>query len=199
MLKREQIPILIVNITAVLFFTINFLLRKNYEFLIYIGVIIFFMLAIVMSNKKINYPPIVFWSLTLWSILHMSGGGLYANGKKLYELMLIPIVGEPYNIFKFDQFVHIIGFTAATITIFYVLKPILNEKIKRPISLSIVVVMAGFGLGALNEIIEFSATVFVPETGVGGYENTALDLVADLIGAIIAMFYISKKEKIYFN
>lgn len=46
--------------------------------------------------------------------------------------------------------------------------------------------MAGLGVGALNEIIEFFATVVVPETGVGGYENTALDLVADLIGALSA-------------
>ena len=195
LLKKEQILVLIVNIIAVAFFTINFLLRKNYEFLIYIGVIIFFMLLIVISNKKINYPNIVFWSLTVWSILHMSGGGLYFKGKKLYELMLIPIVGEPYNIFKFDQFVHIIGFAAATLTIYYVLKPLLIKDLNRWISLSIVVVMAGLGLGALNEIVEFSATVIVPETGVGGYENTSLDLVSNLIGAIIAMFYIVKKEK----
>ena len=55
--------------------------------------------------------------------------------------------------------------------------------------------MAGLGVGAFNEIIEFFATVIIPETGVGGYENTSLDLISNLIGAIIAMSYIKIKEK----
>jgi putative membrane protein len=104
--------------------------------------------------------------------------------------MLLPIVGDPYHIFKYDQFVHIVGFGTATLAMYYLLKPLLREDLKKWTALSIVVVMAGLGVGALNEIVEFAATVLVPETGVGGYINTSLDLVADLIGAIIALFYI---------
>ena len=104
--------------------------------------------------------------------------------------MIFNIVGEPYNIFKYDQLVHIIGFFAATLALYYTLKPLLKDNMKKWTALSIIVIMAGLGAGALNEIVEFTATVFVPETGVGGYENTSLDLVADLIGAVIAMFYI---------
>ena len=57
-------------------------------------------------------------------------------------------------------------------------------------SLSIVIAMAGLGVGGLNEIIEFIATVVMPETGVGGYMNTALDLVADLVGAVLAVIFL---------
>ena len=109
--------------------------------------------------------------------------------------MIFPIVGDPYNIFKFDQFVHIVGFWVATLVAYYLLKPLLKKDLKRWVVLSIIIVMAGLGMGALNEIVEFIATVLVPETGVGGYENTSLDLVADLIGAIGAMTYIQIKEK----
>lgn len=109
--------------------------------------------------------------------------------------MIFNLVGEPYKIFKFDQLVHIIGFFAATLAFYYTLKPLLNEPIKRWVPLSIILVMAGLGAGALNEIIEFTTTVLVPETGVGGYENTSLDLVADLTGAIIAMIYIAAKDR----
>jgi len=45
-----------------------------------------------------------------------------------------------------------------------------------------------------NEMIEFTTTVFVPETGVGGYVNTSLDLVADFFGAVIAMIYIRLRK-----
>ena len=193
-LKKGQLPIFIVNIAALLIFAFVFAKRKNYEFMIYIGVIIFFLFLILYTNKKINYPSSILWGLTLWSLLHMSGGGIYVNGRKLYALMIYPIVGEPYNIFKFDQFVHIVGFFVATLVIYHLIKPKLIKN-HGWIALSIVVVMAGFGLGALNEVVEFIATVITPETGVGGYENTALDLVSNLIGAILAMVYIYTKEK----
>ncbi len=46
---------------------------------------------------------------------------------------------------------------------------------------------AGLGFGALNEVIEFAATLLVPETNVGGYLNTGWDLVANLFGATVAV------------
>jgi len=39
----------------------------------------------------------------------------------------------------------------------------------------------------LNEVIEFAATLLVPETNVGGYLNTGWDLVANLFGATVAV------------
>jgi len=194
-IKKGQIPILIVNILSLIIFSIIFLNRKNYEFMIYIGVIIFFLFVILSTNRKVDYPNGVLWGLTLWSLLHMSGGGIFINGQKLYQLMIIPIVGQPYNIFKYDQFVHIVGFGVATLALYYLLKPLIKKDNKKWVALSIVVVMAGLGAGALNEIIEFIATVIVPETGVGGYENSSLDLISNLIGAIVAMTYIIIKDK----
>jgi len=47
----------------------------------------------------------------------------------------------------------------------------------------------------LNEIVEFFATVILPETGVGGYINTSLDLVFNLLGALIAMGFIYWHER----
>jgi uncharacterized membrane protein YjdF len=193
-LKKEQIPIFMVNVASLIIFSIIFLKRKNYEFMIYIGVIVFFLVLILATIKKVNYPNGVLWGLTLWSVLHMSGGGIFIGDKKLYEWMIFPLVGEPYNIFKFDQFVHMVGFWVATLVAFHLVKPLITKK-HRYIALSIVVAAAGLGFGALNEIIEFIATVFVPETGVGGYVNTALDLVADLIGAVGAVIYIIVKER----
>jgi hypothetical protein len=51
--------------------------------------------------------------------------------------------------------------------------------------------LAAMGLGAVNEIIEFIAVLSVPDTNVGGYLNTALDLVFNAAGAIIAMVLVA--------
>jgi uncharacterized membrane protein YjdF len=193
LLKKGQLPILIINAFGLLIFTVLFASKKNYEFLLYIGVIVFFLALILATSKKVDYPNGVLWGLTLWAFLHMSGGGLKINGVKLYEIILIPI-SRTYEIFRYDQFVHIVGFGVATFVMYVLLDPLLIPGLKRWTALSIVVVMAGLGVGALNEIVEFAATVLVPETGVGGYTNTSLDLVSDLIGAIIAVAVIRMRR-----
>ena len=187
-LKKNQVPICIVNVCILLFFTILFIRRRNYEFILYIGVILFFLLIILLTNKKVQYSNFLLWGLTLWGFMHLAGGGLYIKGIKLYEYILFPL-SELYHIFKYDQLVHIIGFGVSTLIMYHLIKPHLKQTSEK-VALSIVVVMAGLGVGALNEIIEFFVTVIVPETGVGGYANTSLDLVSDLIGACIALIII---------
>ena len=193
-LKRGQLTILIINALYLLIAGIYFLTRANYEFVMYVGVIIVLFILILATNKKVNYPNYVLWGLTIWGLLHMLGGGiLLKNGKVLYSLILIPI-SSAYEIFRYDQFVHIVGFGVATLVMWVLLKPLLKPNWKKWTSISIIVIMAGFGVGALNEMIEFIATVIMPQTGVGGFVNTSLDLVSDLIGAIIAMIIIRARN-----
>ena len=197
LIRKGQWPILIVNVVALVVFSFLFLKQNNHEFVIYIGVIIFFLLLIATTNARVNYPNIVLWALTAWALLHMAGGGLFFGGVRLYEIMLVEL-SETVPIFRYDQFVHIVGFAAATVTMFYVLKPLLRPDLNRFLGLYFIVIMAGLGVGALNEIVEFFTGVIVPESGVGGYLNTSLDLVADLIGAIIAMVIVRFAEREFF-
>ncbi len=192
-LKKSQIILLIINILYLLVASFYYLSRKNYEFIMYVGVILFIFVIILFTIKKINYPNIVLVGLTLWGMMHMLGGVLIENSV-IYSKILIDSIGEPYNILKYDQFVHIFGFAIATLMMFVLLKPFLKVPIKKWSSISILVIMAGFGIGALNEMIEFIATIIMPETGVGGFINTSLDLIADFIGACLAMSYIRLKK-----
>ena len=40
--------------------------------------------------------------------------------------------------------------------------------------------------GESSPLVEFAATLLVPETNVGGYLNTGWDLVSNLVGVIVA-------------
>lgn len=192
-LKKRQIPLLILNAVYLLIAIVYYLSRENYEFLMYVGIVILLFFVILATNKKMNYPNVILWGLTIWGMLHMLGG-VKIGSSVIYAKMLIPIIGAPYNIFRYDQFVHIFGFGIATLAMFVLLKPFLRFPIKKWTLISILIIMAGFGVGALNEMIEFTATVLVPETGVGGFINTSLDLVSDFIGAVLAMIYIRIKR-----
>tara|TARA_Y100000310_G_scaffold225672_1_gene227720 strand:+ start:16447 stop:17025 length:579 start_codon:yes stop_codon:yes gene_type:complete len=184
-MQKKLLPLTIAVICSFLFFTLLILIKGNYEFLFYLVVVFFLTWVVYKAHKKVKFPLYVLWHLFIWATLHLAGGNIYIKGIKLYEYMIFNIIGDPYNILKYDQAVHIYGFFVATLAIYYVLKPLLQKNHNRWTALTIVVVMAG--LGAVNEIVEFIATVITPSTGVGGYINNALDLVTDLIGAIIAI------------
>jgi len=189
LIKKGQWPILLVNVCMLIAFAGFYVARQNYEFIIYIGVIVFFLALILATNRKVEYPNGVLWGLTLWALLHMAGGSFSFGGTRLYETMLLPL-SETYPVLRYDQFVHIVGFAVATLVMYHLLRPLLKAELRRWTALSVVVVMAGLGVGALNEVVEFLATVLLPETGVGGYVNTSLDLVADLLGAALALLII---------
>jgi len=191
-LEKGQKTILLFTFLYLLTFSAFYIGAKNYEFLLYIGIIVIIFALILSSNRIFHYSNLTLWGLSLWGLLHMAGGGVMVGDTVLYGLILVPI-SSTYEIFKFDQFVHIFGFGVATILMFELLKPSLKAKILSQKSLLFVLVMAGLGAGALNEIIEFFAVVITPETGVGGYNNTALDLVSNLIGALVASLIIKKK------
>lgn len=50
--------------------------------------------------------------------------------------------------------------------------------------------LVAMGLGALNEVSEFSAVMAFSRTGVGGYYNIVLDLTFNLIGAAGAVLLV---------
>ncbi len=187
-MTTQERPILAFNVLYLSLFALYAAAQKNYEFIFYVSRVFFFLLLILIKNRRLKLSAGVLWGLSLWGLLHMMGGTVPVQGSVLYNLQLIPIV------LKYDQFVHAFGFGTTTIVGYQLLKPYLRRRVNWT-TLSILLVMIGLGAGAVNEILEFIATVILPETNVGGYINTSLDLVFNLIGAIIAALWINKKEK----
>jgi hypothetical protein len=63
------------------------------------------------------------------------------------------------------------------------LAPMLREDNRASAGAFALCALAGMGLGALNEVVEFAAVLTLPDTNVGGYINTGWDLVSNAIGA----------------
>jgi putative membrane protein len=136
--------------------------------------------------------PIAKWGFFVWMILHMAGGSLTIGETRLYDLILVPIVGAPYDILKYDQFVHFYCYVVYTFLMFSVVKAISRPDPHR-FAFSLVLVLAATSVGALNEIVEFGAVVFYGSTGVGGYYNTGLDLIMNLLGSLLAVMLLQPR------
>ena len=104
----------------------------------------------------------------------------------LYGYVLWPLVLDgDFTILKFDQVVHFYGFGLVSLVMYYLLCR--TTELPR-VWISALAIFLSMGFGALNELFEFVAVLSVPETGVGGYYNTGLDLVSNSLGAICAVF-----------
>lgn len=172
-------------------FSAWFFALGNYEFIIYVITMLVLIALIGLSLRKAEYPPMMLWALTGWGLLHMAGGGVPVGDSVLYAMPLLPIVqsGE-MTILKYDQLVHAYGFGVTAWVLWHLMRRHFPQT-QATWTLAIYPALGAMGLGAVNEIIEFIAVLSVPDTNVGGYINTALDLCFNAAGAIIAMVLVS--------
>ena len=194
-LKKGEWLLIVFNLVYIVAFTAYYLFIQNYEFLWYVAVLVFFFVLIAATLRRSKFNYVILWGLSIWGLLHMAGGGVVVNGEVLYRLHLINIAGSgDLFILKFDQVVHFFGFGVATLVVYHLLRPYLNEKTNWKV-IYLILIVAGSGLGVLNEIVEFTAVVSLSETGVGGYENTLLDLIFNTLGAVAATVFIHFRRK----
>jgi len=155
----------------------------NAEFRFYIAVMLVLIAAVGALHARVRLSAGALWCLSVWGGAHMAGG-LVPVGEPgvLYNLWLVP------GRLKYDQLVHAYGFAVATWVCWEAIRARLAAiGDPRPtVGVAVLCALAGMGLGAANEIVEFAATRLMPETNVGDYENNALDLVFNAIGATIA-------------
>jgi hypothetical protein len=164
------------------------LARGNSEFLFYIAIMVILALGVGLIHRRVRFTYAVLWCLSVWGAAHMAGGlvpvpaGWPVNGDMhvLYSLWLIP------GMLKYDHVVHAYGFFVATWASYQALCAIGGAAIKPKLGVYVLVICAGMGLGAMNEVVEFIAVLLMPRTNVGGYMNTGWDLVSNLIGCVAA-------------
>lgn len=185
----------------VMWFTLAYLLLAvigaiatgNGEFVFYIAVMFLLIAVLTVIQARVGLSRGVLWALSIWGFTHMAGGlvpvppswPIAGEIRVLYSWWIIP------DILKYDHVVHTYGFGVATFLIWEGLRAAVEKKgsketFRPTAGLLVICAAASIGLGAANEVVEFIATLLLPKTNVGGYENTGWDLVANMTGAIVA-------------
>ncbi len=185
--RRGEGAVALFTVLYVVAFTAWFLIRGNYEFVVYVLTMLILITLVGRSLRSAEYPLPMLWALSGWGLLHMAGGGVPVGESVLYSAQIIPItpVNGEMTLLKYDQIVHAYGFGVTAWVLWHLMRrhyPVLEGSA----TIYVYPALAAMGLGAVNEIIEFIAVLSVPETNVGGYFNTGWDLVANLVGAVAA-------------
>jgi hypothetical protein len=185
--KRHEITVGLFTLAYVLGFTVWFLAIGNAEFIVYIVTMAALIALVAFTLRKAEYPAAMLWALAIWGLAHMAGGGVPVDGSVLYNLALVPLVEtDRYVILKYDQLVHAYGF-GVTAWLMHHLMTRHYPETRGTATALVYPALAAMGLGAVNEMIEFTAVLMVPDTNVGGYYNTALDLCFNALGALLAV------------
>ena len=160
----------------------------NTEFVMYTVVMVVLIVLVLWADRRVRFSKPVLWGLAVWGLLHMAGGtikvGTAEDGTRLVLYGLRVAEWMP----RYDQVVHAFGFCMATLASWEALcagvRPI--GRLRATPGLAFGAMLMGMGLGALNEVVEFTAVLLLPHTNVGGYINTGWDLVSNMAGAGIA-------------
>lgn len=173
----------------------------NREFVFYIVVMLALISVIGLVHRRVGLSAGLLWALNAWGLLHMAGGLVPVPedwpynppNAVLYSLWLMP------NLLKYDQVVHAYGFGVTTWLCWQALRSSARDHgggaLQPTAGVLTLCAAGGMGFGALNEVIEFIATLTMPNTNVGGYVNTGWDLVANLVGCTAAAFWIRWRER----
>jgi hypothetical protein len=172
----------------------------NSEFIFYLVVMIVLIGCVLVIHARLNLPAALIWALTSWGALHMAGGlvpvpaswPIDGEIRVLYSWWILPREGGG-GWLKYDHITHAYGFGITTwlcwVCVARIMQRRYGEAPRPSVGLITLSFAAGCGFGAMNEIVEFTATRFA-DTNVGGYENTGWDLVANATGAAIAALVI---------
>ena len=157
----------------------------------YVVLILGLVVLVCRLERRFGLGAGVLWGLAIWGCAHLAGGVIPIEGegdRTLYNAVL------GLDLIRFDRLVHAFGFGFATLVCGKVLRHWLPEQ-RVAFGPAVIIVLAGLGVGALNEIVEFFATLVLADTNVGGYVNTGWDLVFDLLGGMAATVWLVNSEQ----
>ncbi len=148
-------------------------------------------LGVAFLDSRVGLTRTALVGLALWGAGHLAGGIVELDGDRiLYNGLFTRWI-------HFDNVVHFVGFGASGMAAWEAIRGWLDADRPRPSRPLVVVVVAllGMGVGALNEVVEFASTHLLPETEVGGYENTGRDLVANMLGGLSAGWLVVRRGR----
>lgn len=143
------------------------------------------LVAVVYERRPLSLLALA--GLSAWGLGHMVGGLVEAGGGIVYEWMVIP------GTLRFDKVVHAFGFGFATIACYELLRPAYDGTDRGAAAFA---ALAGLGLGATNEMVEFLIARYSADSNVGGFVNTGWDLVFNTLGAVVAAcFCVMRRDR----
>jgi hypothetical protein len=132
-------------------------------------------------------PAPIAFAAAASAVVHLAGGLVRVGDEVLYNTSPGP------ELLRYDHFGHALGIFVGALLVWEVLVRDAFTVTGRG-SLVAVTTLAALGLGAVNEAVEFVATLTHGGSHVGGYTNTGWDLVTNTFAGLLAGLVIHRRR-----
>ncbi len=196
MFSKKELAVILFSALYLILWGLYFLQDLNFEFVIYVGVIIVLFAGVFGTLKTTQFPTWMLWMFSFWGLLHVLGGAVHIADGVLFAYKIYPFMdyGGDFYILKYDQIVHFYLYMLVAIMAHHVLSYRFNIP-KTSFLLALSAVLISVGVSSLNEIMEFLIAISLENNGVGGYENAMLDLIFNLSGAVVGILLLKCIKK----
>lgn len=169
-----------VTVAYVLFWTAYGLATDEAQVFAYLLWMVCAVSLVTYVEWRVRFSTRVLVLLSVVGFGHMAGGNLYFSGVVLYEHIWFGFV-------RYDHLVHFFGLGAAGLAVWEATRRMLSAD--RGMRAALVVVLGASTVGTVIEIGEYLASLLLASVRVGGYANNMQDLIANLLGALVAAWW----------
>jgi hypothetical protein len=142
--------------------------------------------VVLVAVRRVPLPGSLVGGLAVLAVAHLAGGLVRIGQDVLYNAS----AGSP--VLRYDHFVHSAG---SFLAVLVCVRLFGSRETPTPRAALPMWLLAGLGLGALNEMIEFLTTVLHHGSHVGGYVNTGWDLVSNFGGSLVACAVVARSSR----
>ena len=141
---------------------------------------------VIYVDGRIPFSTNVLVLLSVVGFCHMAGGNLYIADVVLYEQIWLGFV-------RYDHLIHAFGLGAAGLAVWEATRPMLPGD--GGMRTALVVILGANMIGVCIEIGEYLASLTPAPVRVGGYANNMQDLIANLLGALVAAWWATRTAR----
>ncbi len=186
---RAHLPMVATGAVAFIAFDGAAALRGDASAASYTLVMAILFVSVAAADRWVGFTTPLLWCMVAWATLHLAGGLVVTGSHRVLYNQPLGVPGIHY-----DRLVHAFGFGTATVACWQAVRRYPPAPVPTA-GLVILAALAGLGLGALNETVEFLITRVQSSTSIGGYTNTGFDLISNTIGAAIAAAWIYRQGR----
>ena len=135
-------------------------------------------------DSRVRFSTHVLVLLSLAGFFHMAGGNVVIDGVFLYQQSWLEFI-------RYDHLLHAMGLGTAGLAVWEATYRMLDAPGGK--EAAVVVFLGANAVGAFIEIGEYLASLLIPGVRVGDYSNNMQDLIANLLGAVLAAWWAGRR------
>jgi len=174
---------------------------KKYITIIFFALQLFIIVSLIITQKSDYIRDVIFITTiaALYILLEAKYSILVNNFIRLCLTIVIlvhEIAGKIFDLYlisaTFDKYLHAFGIYSLVLFVYTIMKQFTKMDFKSWLNKFIFLVLVGISLGAIFEILEFLADTIITQKlpNQPNLLDTDLDLIADVVGALIAALHI---------